>query len=413
MLRDSDAESKATKIEMRAMLSENIDRNEKLKGFDHSTSHKEYSTAKSVIGSKKSKTEKLLTAESKNTAKCSQKQGVPSPPLHKNVETLEQISSATRMALNDLQDKLVIASKISIVPESFKTEQLDWDRKVLLSSGAFGNVYKCVYTDGDKCYHVAVKQPKRATNEPFKEERIMAQLKDHPHIVKLITTRLDENMLLVMPLLRSCLSIYLHSEPKLTLTHKIRYCQQIASGMSYLMFRQIIHCDLKASNVLVMDENFVQISDFGKSERLGDINRSRRPVTGTITHTAMELLDPFPRMLNCEATDVWSFGVTIWEIFNVEKHIPYADCVNPITEVTILNFLHEKKHLTTTFWPPKDNSDALVAVESHMKRCLVHTQGSRPTFDKLWYWFTTLLPEGLNLIPKEQSTTTGSSRFLN
>uniref|UniRef100_A0A914QW38 Uncharacterized protein n=1 Tax=Panagrolaimus davidi TaxID=227884 RepID=A0A914QW38_9BILA len=142
MLRDSDAESKATKIEMRAMLSENIDRNEKFKGFDHSTSHKEYSTAKSVIGSKKSKTEKPLTAESKNTAKCSQKQSVPSPPSHENVETLEQISSATRMALNDLQDKLVIASKISIVPERFKTEQLDWDRKVLLSSGAFGNVYK-------------------------------------------------------------------------------------------------------------------------------------------------------------------------------------------------------------------------------------------------------------------------------
>uniref|UniRef100_A0A914Z226 Protein kinase domain-containing protein n=1 Tax=Panagrolaimus superbus TaxID=310955 RepID=A0A914Z226_9BILA len=119
--------------------------------------------------------------------------------------------------------------------------------------------------------------------------------------------------------------------------------------------------------------------------------------TGTKTHTAMELLDSKFNATNCEATDIWSFGVTIWEIFNETEQIPYKDILKRVTEVTLLDYFYAKNHLETTYWPPKETSDALVTAESYMKRCLVHRQEFRPSFDKLWHLFETMLPEGQRL----------------
>lgn len=53
------------------------------------------------------------------------------------------------------------------------------------------------------------------------------------------------------------------SEPNFSKNHLIWYAKQVALGMEFLISLNILHCDLAARNILLMDKNIVKICDFG------------------------------------------------------------------------------------------------------------------------------------------------------
>ncbi|OQV20028.1 putative Fibroblast growth factor receptor 2 [Hypsibius exemplaris] len=101
----------------------------------------------------------------------------------------------------------------------------------------------------------------------------------------------------------------------------LQFCHQIARGMLYLTTRHIIHRDLAARNVLVSENCILKIADFGLARH--------EEVLYTVSNvfTALPVLWMSPESITTrvfsQLTDVWSYGVLVWEIYSM-GNAPFA-----------------------------------------------------------------------------------------
>lgn len=196
-------------------------------------------------------------------------------------------------------------------------------------------------TNDDKSVSVlvAVKKLKPDADEFVKEAfekeiKFMTRLK-HENVVQLLGICLQGDVFIVMEYMENGdLNQYLHKceiappgsapgENQLTPSTLLYMALQIANGMKYLASFHFIHRDLATRNCLVGKNNEVKIADFGMSRSLYSSYYYR------IRGRAML---PIRWMANecfygkfSEKTDVWAFGVTMWEIFTFAKKQPYEN----------------------------------------------------------------------------------------
>lgn len=95
--------------------------------------------------------------------------------------------------------------------------------------------------------------------------------------------------------------------------------------MIYLHSKGIIHCDLATRNVLVRNPMQIEVSDFGLSRLVDEKDIEHENYTLHLPWAALELLNPDSTSLHFTVeTDVWAFGVTMWEIFTFGSE-PFAE----------------------------------------------------------------------------------------
>uniref|UniRef100_A0A8B9H6D0 Vascular endothelial growth factor receptor 3 n=1 Tax=Astyanax mexicanus TaxID=7994 RepID=A0A8B9H6D0_ASTMX len=185
----------------------------------------------------------------------------------------------------------------------------------------------------------------------------------------------------------------------LTIEDLICYSFQVARGMEFLASRKCIHRDLAARNILLSENNVVKICDFGLAR---DIYKDPDYVRKGNARLPLKWMAPesiFDKVYTSQS-DVWSFGVLLWEIFSLGAS-PYPGV--QIDE----DFCNQLKD-GTRMRSPDTASPEIYGI---MLACWQGEPRERPTFPALVEILGDLLQD--NSLPVRFTTMTGSHRYYN
>nr|XP_043883155.1 epidermal growth factor receptor isoform X2 [Solea senegalensis] len=253
----------------------------------------------------------------------------------------------------------------------------------VLGSGAFGTVYKGLWVpEGeDVKIPVAIKLLREATSpkankEILDEAYVMASV-EHPHVCRLLGICLTSTVQLVTQLMPfGCLLDYVkEKKDNIGSQHLLNWCVQIAKGMNYLEERHLVHRDLAARNVLVKTPHHVKITDFGLAKLLNADEKEYHADGGKVPIKWMALESILNRTYTHQS-DVWSYGVTVWELMTFGTK-PY----DGIPANKIAGVLEKGERLPQ---PPICTIDVYMI----MVKCWMIDADSRPRFRELIAEFT-------------------------
>ncbi|KAG0793054.1 hypothetical protein G6F16_003887 [Rhizopus arrhizus] len=259
-------------------------------------------------------------------------------------------------------------------------ELVDEDRNLLakyklgnvIGKGHFGTVYRALDLLSGRT--VAIKQidlkaSREQDIEDMMEEASLLSSLTHPNIVKyegFIQT--EKHMHIVLEYvengsLLNTLKSFGQSLPE----HLVAsYCQRILKGLVYLHKQHVVHCDLKAANILTTKAGDVKLSDFGVSLNL-KLKKDENIVSGTPFWMSPEVIELKGASIK---SDIWSLGCTIIELCTGKP--PYSDC---IAMTAMFKIVEEQcppipKHLSTE-------------LKNFLKLCFKKNPQDRPSAQEL------------------------------
>ncbi|XP_054416972.2 fibroblast growth factor receptor 1 isoform X11 [Pongo abelii] len=286
------------------------------------------------------------------------------------------------------------------LPEDPRWE-LPRDRLVLgkpLGEGCFGQVVlaEAVGLDKDKpnrVTKVAVKMLKSDATEKdlsdlISEMEMMKMIGKHKNIINLLGACTQDGPLYVIveyaskgnlreylqarrpPGLEYCYNPSHNPEEQLSSKDLVSCAYQVARGMEYLASKKCIHRDLAARNVLVTEDNVMKIADFGLARDIHHIDYYKKTTNGRLPVKWMAPEALFDRIYTHQS-DVWSFGVLLWEIFTLGGS-PYPGV--PVEE--LFKLLKEGHRMDK----PSNCTNELYMM---MRDCWHAVPSQRPTFKQL------------------------------
>ncbi|XP_071102354.1 uncharacterized protein [Haliotis cracherodii] len=232
------------------------------------------------------------------------------------------------MPFSTLQAKEIASDKLTLKKE--------------IQSGRFARIYKASLKSGKTQQEVVAKVLKD-THDEDSALLMMAKINfaatkvgEHRNVLNFIGAVVSNDALGPVMVLEYCqngqLDKWLNAKRTAVSTDVFDTIQTItlgiSRGMEYLSKRQIVHRKLAARNCLLTPENEIKISGFGPSsmEEAAEDNSKGKESSSQdripIKWTAPECLQSLKGA--DEKSDIWSFGITMWEIFSLGQ-TPYPD----------------------------------------------------------------------------------------
>lgn len=146
--------------------------------------------------------------------------------------------------------------------------------------------------------------------------------------------------------------------------------------MNYLETQHFVHRDLAARNILLSSIHQAKISDFGLSRALCANNNYYQASQGGKWPIKWYAPESFNYGTFSHASDVWSFGITLWEMFSFGE-APYGS----MKGVDVIKIVEEGKRLNKPDACPK-------SVFKIMSSCWNYNPKDRPSFRHLTEYFS-------------------------
>ncbi|KAF6104765.1 MER proto-oncogene, tyrosine kinase [Phyllostomus discolor] len=275
-----------------------------------------------------------------------------------------------------------------------KLEDVVIDRNLLtlgkiLGEGEFGSVMEGSLSQQDgTSQKVAVKTMKLDSFSQREIEEFLSEaacMKDfsHPNVIRLLGVCIEMGSqgspkpMVILPFMKyGDLHTYLlysrleAGSKHIPMQTLVKFMVDIAQGMEYLSNRNFLHRDLAARNCMLRDDMTVCVADFGLSKKIysGDYYRQGRIAKMPVKWIAIESLAD---RVYTSKSDVWAFGVTMWEIAT-RGMTPYPGIQNH----EIYDYLLHGHRLKQ----PEDCLDELYGI---MHSCWRTEPLDRPTFSML------------------------------
>ncbi|XP_075265796.1 uncharacterized protein LOC142358239 isoform X1 [Convolutriloba macropyga] len=251
------------------------------------------------------------------------------------------------LPISDAEKLLQTMDLSKEIKQGLSTVLIDISRLKLgevLGEGEFGCVIKgALMENSGKVKEVAVKTIKEIMSRDelrqFIGEGIVMKEFRHPNVLSLIGVCLEDQgpqvkPYVILPFMKhgDLHSFLLESRiGKDTLNIRqsclVDFCIQIAEGMSYLSSKNFIHRDLAARNCMLDESYIVKVADFGLSRRMFSQQCYYRQGSGAKLPVKWMALECLGDRIYTAKSDVWSFGVTMWEIFT-RSQAPYPGIPN-------------------------------------------------------------------------------------
>ncbi|KFO98590.1 Tyrosine-protein kinase receptor Tie-1, partial [Calypte anna] len=246
-------------------------------------------------------------------------------------ETILQFNSGT----------LTLTRRPKPQPEPLSYPILEWEDikfEDMIGEGNFGQVIRAMIKKDGLKMNAAIKMLKEFASEndhrDFAGElEVLCKLGHHPNIINLLGACENKGYLYIaieyapygnlLDFLRK--SRVLETDPAfakehgtastLTSQQLLQFASDVAKGMQYLSEKQFIHRDLAARNILVGENLASKIADFGLS-RGEEVYVKKTMGRLPVRWMAIESLN---YSVYTTKSDVWSFGVLLWEIVSLGK----------------------------------------------------------------------------------------------